>query len=107
MHSKLVAHHKVCPQQTCSLRSLGKIAFWGAGIGITGTLAGLAVLPAFGAKALLGHTLAAKLSGAGGAMGAGANVVRHKKNNCQKSQKMKKRNLILPKSFSYAEVCNE
>ena len=101
MHSKSIANSPDCPQKKCSLGSLGKKAFWGAGIGITGTIAGLAVLPAFGAKAILGHTLAAKLSGAGGAMGAGANVVRHKKKNCQKSKKMKKRSLILPKSFSY------
>ena len=107
MHGKSVAQTKQCPQAQCSLKSLGKKAAWGAGIGVTGTLAGLAALPAFGAKAILGHTLATTLSGAGGAMGAGANVVRHKKKKCNKTQKMRKRTVLLPKSFRYTEMCNE
>lgn len=56
---------------------VGKAAV-GAGIGAGVCLAGMAVAPAIGVKALLGHLIAAKVTGAGGVVGAGANVALNK-----------------------------
>lgn len=81
--------------------AFAKPALIGAGLGATGTLAGLAVLPALGMKALLGHALGLKIAGAGGACGAGTNTVianRKKKNN-HKSTTAKKHMAILPNKF--------
>ncbi len=53
-----------------------KIAL-GAGVGFTGALAGLAVLPAFGAKAILGHLIGYQIAGGVTLAGAGTNVALH------------------------------
>jgi hypothetical protein len=91
-----VHHTENQPQEECSWKSLGKKAAIGAGIGIAGTCAGLAVLPALGLKALLGHTLATTVSSAGGALGAGTNVAIHRRKKCSNVIKKKKRSVLLP-----------
>lgn len=55
-------------------KHVGYTAAIGACIGVAGTIAGMAVVPALGMKALLGHLAAVKAAAAGGAFGAGANV---------------------------------
>jgi hypothetical protein len=68
-------HKGDCQQSSDSnWKSMAKPALIGAGVGVTGTFAGLAVLPALGLKALLGHAIALKITGAGGACGAGTNT---------------------------------
>jgi len=46
----------------------------GAGVGLAGAVAGLAVVPVFGAKAVLGHMIGYQIAGAASATGAGVNV---------------------------------
>ena len=53
----------------------------GAGVGLAGAVAGLAVVPVFGAKALLGHMIGYQIAGAASATGASVNVamkIKHK-----------------------------
>ncbi len=52
----------------------------GAGVGVTGAVAGMTVVPVFGVKAMLGHMMAVKVAGGGGAVGAGSNVALSIKN---------------------------
>ena len=95
LHRKKITNGQSCAvEPECSWKYFGKKAFVGAGIGFAGMFAGLAVLPAFGMKAILGHTMAINLSGAGGALGAGANVVIHRRPKCQSAKKKKKRALL-------------
>ena len=61
-------------KQGNSLQSWSVKAAVGAGIGITGAVFGMAALPAFGMKAILGHLVSVKVAGAGGVLGAGANI---------------------------------
>ena len=105
LHRKKVATDCLCSTLAeCSWKSFGEKAVIGAGIGVAGIFAGLAVLPAFGLKAILGHTLAINLSGTGGALGAGANMELHRRHHCKTSRKKKKRPLLLPK---YCRETNE
>lgn len=96
LHSRKVMNGHPCGVQECSWKSLGKKAVIGAGLGVTGIFAGLAVLPAFGLKAILGHSLAVTMSSAGGALGAGTNVVIHRRKKCQPVGKKRKRSVLLP-----------
>ena len=79
MHLQHVAKEKNIAKPTSPLKNLGGAAAIGAGVGVTGCLAGMAIAPALGAKAILGHLVAVKVAGAGGAVGAGANVALNKK----------------------------
>ena len=77
MHLRHMAKgEKRCASQPESIpwRRWGRNAALGAGAGVVGTVAGMAVLPTFGMKALLGHLVSAKIAGVGGVAGAGANV---------------------------------
>lgn len=96
LHSKKTLHGHSCSGEKYSWKFFGKKAVIGAGIGVTGIFAGLAVLPAFGLKVILGHSLAA-MSGAGGAIGASTNVAIHHRKKSLTSVKKRKRNLLLPK----------
>jgi hypothetical protein len=80
-HLEHMAHEKSSAKKTGldpQLKSLAGKAAVGAGIGVGICLAGMAVAPAIGAKALLGHLIAAKVTGAGGAVGASAGVALNK-----------------------------
>ena len=90
IHSKKAMNGQTCSVHECSWKSFGKKAFIGAGIGVTGMFAGLAVLPALGLKAILGHSLAVTISGAGGAIGAGTNVAIHHRKKCLPGIKKRK-----------------
>lgn len=71
----------------------------GASVGITGMVAGLAVLPALGVHGLLGHLVAVKISGAGGIVGAGTNVAMNRGGKESDNRKRKKKLLLLPNHF--------
>ena len=71
--------------------SLGRKAVIGACIGVTGALVGMAALPSFGMKAMLGHYISAKVAGAGGIIGAGANLAINYGKGPQVNQSSKKR----------------
>jgi hypothetical protein len=51
----------------------------GAGVGLAGSVAGLAIIPAFGTKAVLGHIIGYKIVGAATATGAGVNISKQMK----------------------------
>jgi len=95
-------HHENVPpgldddENECLLFWSKKAAI-GAGAGIAGMVAGMAVLPAFGMKAILGHFVAAKMTGVGGIVGAGTNVAANLKK--QQKKKTKKRSVILPRQL--------
>lgn len=105
MHKEICQHHETEAPLTsgkampCSWKSFGLKAAIGAGLGVTGMFAGLAVLPVFGLKAILGHSLATTLSGAGGALGAGTNVALHQRKQCSTDGKKKKKDLLLPNAW--------
>lgn len=98
LHSKHAHDSLECDDNDCSWTSWGKKAAIGAGVGITGVFAGMAVLPAFGMKAILGHFLALKVTGAGGVVGAGANVAVNLKKAPTRQHK-KKRTILLPRNL--------
>ncbi len=105
MNKETCQHHEAAitptsgKPQPCSWKSFGLKAAIGAGLGVTGMFAGLAVLPVFGLKAILGHSLATTLSGAGGALGAGTNVALHQRKQCSTDGKKKKKDLVLPNAW--------
>ena len=68
----------------------------GAGLGVTGAVAGMAVVPAFGMKALLGHVIAMKVAGGGGIVGAGTNVMIGMKKKADPQQVKEKHIVRLP-----------
>ena len=77
-------------------RKMGKKAALGAGVGVVAATAGLAVVPAVGLKAAIGHLLAAKITAGGGAAGAGINVVRNARKNYGGARRYRKRHVLLP-----------
>ena len=77
-------------------KKVGKTAALGAGVGVLATTVGIAVVPAIGLKAIIGHTLVAKLTAGGGAAGAGVNVARQSKKIDSKSNPKRKRKVLLP-----------
>ena len=78
-------------------KKLGKTVAIGAGIGIVSATAGVAVAPALGLKALIGHALVAKMTaGGGGAALAGGNVFRKSGKRTQMDKQMKKKKVLLP-----------
>ncbi len=89
-HLGHMAHDKSSDKKTGldpRVKSLAGKAAVGAGIGVGECIAGMAAAPAIGVKALLGHLIAAKVTGAGGVVGAGAGVALNK---------AKKKNRVLP-----------
>lgn len=74
---------------------IGKTAAVGACAGVAATFAGLFAAPVVGLKALIGHSVAAKMT-AGGAAGAGVNLARKWKRSPTSPQKPAKRGSILP-----------
>jgi hypothetical protein len=75
-HLEHMDHEKSSAKKTglgSRMKSLAGKAAVGAGIGVAVYFAGLALAPAIGAKALLGHLIAAKVTYVGAA-GAGAGV---------------------------------
>jgi len=81
MHLKHMAHqshqssHKKSSITPEMAKKLGGSAAVGIGIGLLSSVAGIALIPALGIKALIAGELAAfKVAAAGGVVGAGANV---------------------------------
>ena len=80
----------------------------GAGLGLAGAMAGLAVVPVFGAKAILGHMIGYQIAGAVSATGAGVNVamkLKHKgpmpnKKRIKSRSELRKRYARLPYTLS-------
>ena len=70
-------------------RRWGRNAALGAGVGVVGTVAGMAVFPSLGMKAVLGHLVAAKIAGVGGVAGAGTNVAVNYKDKDKGEEKKK------------------
>lgn len=79
----------------------GAKALVGAGVGLTGVVAGMAVLPVVGAKAAIGHLVGAKIAGSGCALGAGTNVaINYRSKNGEKIRKRSGRGgKLLPRSL--------
>ncbi len=63
----------------------------GAGIGLAGAVGGLAVIPAFGAKAVLGHMIGYQIAGVATVAGAGTNFAIQMKNRSCSTKKHKQR----------------
>jgi hypothetical protein len=80
-----------------SAKRIGKTAVLGACAGLVVTIAGLAAAPLIGIKALLWHGAVTKMS-AGGAVGAGLNVVRKWKGGSSSPEGEGKKNTLLPAS---------
>ena len=73
----------------------------GAGIGLAGAVAGLAVVPAFGAKAVLGHMIGYQIAGAATVAGAGTNfTVQMKNKKCSIPKRKYKSKLRLRKHIN-------
>ncbi|VEN74113.1 magnetosome protein Mad7 [Candidatus Desulfarcum epimagneticum] len=73
----------------------------GAGVGLAGAVAGMAVVPALGVKALLGHMIAYQIAGAASATGAGVNVVTHaKKRTCETDSGKPHRRIGLKRQYT-------
>jgi len=81
MHLSHLAKEKKSSSHTQedSRQSWGSKAAIGASVGVTGAVVGLAALPVLGMKAMLGHLVCAKVAGAGGVLGAGANLALNNK----------------------------
>jgi len=94
----------------------GKRAALGAGLGAGGVIAGLAVLPLFGMKAILGHLLAVKIAAAGGVAGMSTNMAMEwhsqakSKGTPGANAAPKKRKILLPlmgrREKDEQETCN-
>jgi hypothetical protein len=93
-HLEHMDHEKSSAKKTglgSRMKSLAGKAAVGAGIGVAVYFAGLALAPAIGAKALLGHFLVAKVTYAGAAgVGAGVALDKIKKQNARSLPKAEK-----------------
>ena len=77
-------------------KRIGKTAALGACAGLIATVVGLAVAPVIGLKAFLLHGAVTNMT-AGGAVGAGINVVRKWKDSSSSTSKSaEKRDILLP-----------
>lgn len=81
-----------------SIKKIGKTAVLGACAGLVATIAGLATAPVIGLKTLLWHGAVTKMT-AGGAVGAGVNVVRKWKGSSSIPKSAGKKNTLFPASL--------
>ncbi len=83
------------PDGNNALKTISKAIVVGAGAGVAVTIAGMAVGPIMGFKAVLGHAVAAKITAGSGVAAAGVNVARKLRKGELKS-KTKKKPVLMP-----------
>ncbi len=79
-----------------SLKSVGRTAALGAGVGAIAAVLGIGAAPVVGLKAAIGHAVAAKMTAGGGVAGAGVNVARKAVKRKSGAKQRKKKRLLLP-----------
>jgi len=95
-HYKMLAkmNHEVSLPKI-SMKSVGRTAAIGAGVGTIATGSGLAVLSFVGIKAVVGLVMAAKICAGGGVLGAGVNMAKKSTVKQPKNKSEKKKRILI------------